>query len=1238
MQNSIKALLYRNILLYQKILFLSILIIAWGFINLSFDSHIPPSTFVAIYIIFLTLQYQCVFAHGMVDDRQSKFRILYKIMGLNNKDYLISQFFSFFIISGITCIILFGSLMVMNKYHGEVLLDNYTQRILFMSFILIIQEILFSMIVSYLFKNPAVARDISFILHILLLYFVVYCIMKNKYMFLRFFFPYFGVSKFFKETGMGIMEETEGYSLLSEMPYTIFQTVFMIFLVFYLDNIYPSDDDNQKNFLFFLDYFKNKFKRRELGDINRVLERDIETRSQEKMVDLEVKNLHKYFGNYHVLKNINLSFNKGNMYSLLGHNGAGKSTFVNILTGIYRPTSGSLLWKNKDFRKMKRNAQKLFDFNIGICPSFECLFENLTVYNHLKVIGLIKEIKNLEKRIKTVMRLLNITQYENFSVSKLSGGNKRKLSLGISLMSKPTILFLDEPTSSIDPVSRKEIWDILLSLKKNKEMITILTTHHLEEAEILSDSISVLSFGEIIVQGTVEEIKKKFGVGYQIEIFPDSELENFKEDLVNISDLMKNKYGEKMVKYSKRKIVFKIELENKNNLENILKFIKKNLPEKFNMVLNSNTLEKAFLEIDKLQQKNSETLTKAKTQKIIDNLYTKKKLNSLSKINLIIKNKINFFFSDFLEVFKLLSLYICMILLFSLLMNFIRKKDRIKISYIEYFIMLFIIMEVSMYSFNAYNYVYDKSRNIKILLYTNKISILEYFLGKFITDIIFQVFTYLLVYVCCYYAILEELKVPEFAFMFNLLFFKVFVWRLSFVSFCYLLARLFSNLRSVLKYFSLVYGAWMGIVSLVVWLTKLKFLGNISDLKVILDIYNNPNFRYLQTLNIFFIQMLIFWVVLFILEHFELKANYIFGTEKSNFPQINQISTSTITDDYFLNKNKTVENEIKNTLEKSNQNLKAINLYKKYPNGKVALKSLTFGLDKGISFGLVGPNGAGKSTTFNIILNKVLKTDGKVKIKNSNYKTRSLKEFLKPSVFQQNNFGVSFQGNALWEKMNVKNNLVFYSQLNNINYKSLMELVKYFEFDYYMKKKVDELSSGNKRKLCIMISMLVNPDIILYDEATCGVDIMIRLKLKNIFDYMKKKNNAVGIFTTHFLKDVEVFCDKLGLIDDGRFICVDFVQNIKKNLGGYLVQLIQPEENKLRQIENILKEMGVLKKAKTIEVSDRSIHQYFIYENKSLIDLFSALIKMNNEKFYKEFNINQLSIEDIYLNLLKKEE
>ena len=128
----------------------------------------------------------------------------------------------------------------------------------------------------------------------------------------------------------------------------------------------------------------------------------------------------------------------------------------------------------------------------------------------------------MERHIDNVLSMLNIEEYRNFKVHKLSGGNKRKLSLAISIIGKPKFLFLDEPTSSLDPSSRKDIWNLILNLKEDREMISILTTHHLEEAEVLADNISILSFGEIKVTGSVEHIKKDFGVGFSIEIFEKS--------------------------------------------------------------------------------------------------------------------------------------------------------------------------------------------------------------------------------------------------------------------------------------------------------------------------------------------------------------------------------------------------------------------------------------------------------------------------------------------------------------------------------------------------------------------------------------------------------------------------------------------------------------------------------------------------------------------------------------------
>lgn len=289
----------------------------------------------------------------------------------------------------------------------------------------------------------------------------------------------------------------------------------------------PQEDDNQQHPLYVVEMLKKWMKRKDKKMIDTILGRDEE--GPQIFNDLEIVELNKRFGQCQVLKGINLKFNKGNLYCLLGHNGAGKSTFVNILTGIYSPSEGNIYWKGKDFRVLKKSEET--KLNIGVCPSFDCLQENLTVYQHLKIICLIKQIPKINVEIDRIMALLSISEYRNFKTKQLSGGNKRKLTLAISLIGNPQVVFLDEPTSSIDPKSRKDIWEVLLKLKENKDMIMVLTTHHLEEAETLSDSISVLFQGQIIVQGSVNDIKKKFGVGYQIDIFPTSDKKSFQEEM-----------------------------------------------------------------------------------------------------------------------------------------------------------------------------------------------------------------------------------------------------------------------------------------------------------------------------------------------------------------------------------------------------------------------------------------------------------------------------------------------------------------------------------------------------------------------------------------------------------------------------------------------------------------------------------------------------------------------------------
>lgn len=367
-------------------------------------------------------------------------------------------------------------------------------------------------------------------------------------------------------------------------------------------------------------------------------------------------------------------------------------------------------------------------------------------------------------------------------------------------------------------------------------------------------------------------------------------------------------------------------------------------------------------------------------------------------------------------------------------------------------------------------------------------------------------------------------------------------WKVANISVSYLIGRLFDNCRSVLKYYSLLYLGTMAIFELLSFLTGLAFFKNFSDLLNLIQYFLGNTGNYTQ---VFLFQIFASWLIILLSENYQMKFNYSVQNLKAPSLEANKLYSKPhhLSNSYLDTKN-FVQEEEDYVRQNTNLFFKAQNLFKQYRSWfstqKVAIRNISFGIEQGVSFGLVGPNGAGKSTTFNVILNKVIKSGGKVDLKNMK-KSEGLLGLQNQMIFSQFNFGVAFQGNALWGKLSVRQNLWFYRDLNNVREEALLELVQYLEFEQYLDKQVFQLSNGNKRKLCIILSLLRDPVFLLMDEATCGVDLIIRLKLKKIFDYLKERHRTASIFTTHFLKDIEIFCDKIGMIDNGQFLCVDYI-------------------------------------------------------------------------------------------------
>lgn len=217
------------------------------------------------------------------------------------------------------------------------------------------------------------------------------------------------------------------------------------------------------------------------------------------MAKIIIKNLSKKFNDTLALNNINLEFEENKITGLLGTNGAGKSTLIRILTGEIKATSGEVSILGIDINNLDK-IRKL----VNVSPQENAIISNLTVYENLcffqNLYGL-NDKENLEKIIKQ----FNLQEYRNKRAKVLSGGYKRRLSIAISMITAPRIIFLDEPTLGLDVVARHALWRIIREISKNTTIV--ITSHYLEEIESLCDEVAILSKGELKAFGNISEIK-----------------------------------------------------------------------------------------------------------------------------------------------------------------------------------------------------------------------------------------------------------------------------------------------------------------------------------------------------------------------------------------------------------------------------------------------------------------------------------------------------------------------------------------------------------------------------------------------------------------------------------------------------------------------------------------------------------------------------------------------------------
>ena len=297
------------------------------------------------------------------------------------------------------------------------------------------------------------------------------------------------------------------YQFLSNLMFDIF---ILAVLVWFADSLHPSNHGYSSNPLSFLNPFNWLRKRKNEHKA---------TSSDGLLLQDLCYSYRKYScmsssRDVHAVKDVSLNCKQDELIALLGHNGAGKSTLIHVLTGMLYPTKGEASVFGLNLKQDMHEVRKI----IGLCPQHDILWDELTAKEHLVLFGKLRGLpeSTLNDVIEKKLSDVSLLDERDVLVGTFSGGMKRRLSVILAFLGSPSVVFLDEPTTGMDPQCRRQVWQAIETYKQNK--VVVLTTHSMEEADMLSDKVVVMVDGVFSCQGTSLYLKNRYGDGYRITL------------------------------------------------------------------------------------------------------------------------------------------------------------------------------------------------------------------------------------------------------------------------------------------------------------------------------------------------------------------------------------------------------------------------------------------------------------------------------------------------------------------------------------------------------------------------------------------------------------------------------------------------------------------------------------------------------------------------------------------------
>ncbi|KAM9281767.1 ATP-binding cassette sub-family A member 9-like [Morus bassanus] len=560
-----------------------------------------------IYIILCFSPYM-YFLTVKVMREKKKLKVLMRAMGLQDIAFWLSWSLLYTVYVAIT-----ASLLTLITIRG-VIHDHSFFEIYFFYFFYGIASIHFCFMLSSLLKQPSIASFVGFVLYVIFGLLGFLTLFEKLPPSLEWIFNFFspfaftaGISKIVKLEKYGPAFTPELYPFFNLHIILMLDSVLYLLLAIYFDKVLPGKYGVPYPPTFFLRlsyWFKPQSGYVVVRAGGKSSHDPILSNNTEPMPPdfdgkeaIRLNNIKKIYKKKdkrtEALRGLSLNIYEGQITALLGHSGSGKTALLNVLSGFSKPSAGSATIYN--YKVSEVQDMEGIQAMVGICPQFNIHFEVLTVKENLRTFAHIKGIqqKEVEQEVQKVLVMLDLTDLQDIRADTLSGGQKRKLSLGIAILGNPQVLLLDEPTAGLDPCSRHHVWSLLKERQAGR--VTLFTTQSMEEADAHADRKAFLSNGRLQCVGSSLYLKRKWGTGYHLRMhindLCDPEL---------TSSLVREYIPNAVLKGQKQgELCYTLPLENTDSFPDLFSHLESNLLQGVvNYEVSRTTLEDVFLKLE----------------------------------------------------------------------------------------------------------------------------------------------------------------------------------------------------------------------------------------------------------------------------------------------------------------------------------------------------------------------------------------------------------------------------------------------------------------------------------------------------------------------------------------------------------------------------------------------------------------------------------------------------------------